>query len=180
MTTMTFRQFGLAAAVLLGLAFLVGFLNSGEDSAPASRSFTGDPAPPLSIKEWVKGVPVDVTAHAGERVCIIEFWATWCAQCVTSFKHLSDLQRKHADEGLVVVGVTTEEPEVVKSFVQEAGDTMDYTVAIDNGRATYDAYMKAHRMEGYPAAFLVDRNGRIVWKGHPMAGLENALKKALL
>ena len=57
------------------------------------------------------------------------------------------------------------------------GEKMDYAVARD----TADGFMAANWMEaaeqgGIPAAFLV-HGGRIVWIGHPMGGLAEALKE---
>jgi hypothetical protein len=55
---------------------------------------------------------------------------------------------------------------------------MDYTVVLDNNRETSKGYMGAYGINGIPHAFVVDREGRIAWHGHPMAGLDKALEKA--
>lgn len=87
--------------------------------------------------------------------------------------HLSELQRKHADDGVTIIGVTREDPnnslEDVRKMTADKGDTMDYTVAFDDGGKTYDAYMKAAGQRGIPTAFIVDKTGHIAFIGHPMA-----------
>jgi len=59
------------------------------------------------------------------------------------------------------------------------GDNMDYVVACDEDRQTFAAYMQAYRHDGIPTAFVVDKNGKVVWDGHPMAGLDKALETIL-
>jgi len=60
-----------------------------------------------------------------------------------------------------------EKPEVVKPFVRSRGGGMSYPVAIDENKQTNQAWMKAAGRDGIPAAFLVSRDGKIAWIGHP-------------
>lgn len=138
----------------------------------------GDPAPALDIKEWIKGGPVDLAAGKGKTVHVVEFWATWCGPCRTSIPHLTELQKRFKDKGVVFVGVSNEKSDVVKKFVTKMGDKMDYAVAIDGGK-TSEGYMEAFNINGIPHAFVVDKDGRIVWQGHPMAGLDTTLEKVV-
>jgi thiol-disulfide isomerase/thioredoxin len=152
--------FGLAAAVAL------------ESTVSAAQ--LGDAAAPLQIAGWVKGKPVDLAALKGKQAVVVEFWATWCGPCRQSIPHLTALQRKF--KNVVFIGVTDEAPDVVKKFVANMGDQMDYTVAVDNDKKTSDAYMKAFGENGIPHAFVVDKQGRVAWRGHPIdSGFEEVL-----
>jgi thiol-disulfide isomerase/thioredoxin len=142
-------------------------------AAKAAR--IGDPAAPLRIKEWLKGGPVDLSNR--EKIYVVEFWATWCGPCRVSIPHLTELQKKFADKDVVFVGVSDEKPSVVKPFVEKMGERMDYVVACDDERQTYSGYMEAYGRNGIPSAFIVDREGKVAWAGHPMAGLEAKLKQ---
>jgi hypothetical protein len=57
------------------------------------------------------------------------------------------------------------------------GDKMDYVVAIDEDKKTSAGYMKAYKQNGIPHSFIVDKAGRIVWHGHPMAKLDETLEQ---
>lgn len=137
----------------------------------------GDPAPPLAIKQWIKGGPVDV--HDGKKVYVIEFWATWCAPCRTSIPHISELQAKFRDQGVVFVCISDESPEVVKGFVDAVGKQMDFTVACDTEGRTKKAYFSAYRLHGIPMAFIVNKEGHVLWHGHPTADLEHTLEEVV-
>lgn len=157
------------------LFFLFATLLAGGSFGLAAE--LGDPAPPLKIAEWVKGKPVDLTAVKGKQVVVVEFWATWCPPCRTSIPHLTQMQKKFTDA--IFVGVTDEEAPTVKKFVTKMGDQMDYVVAVDQDRKTSAGYMAAFGQGGIPHAFIVDQESRIVWHGHPMDGLDQALAEVL-
>lgn len=137
----------------------------------------GDPAAPLKIKEWVKKKAVDVLD--GKNVYVVEFWATWCGPCKVSIPHLTELQQRFKDKGVVVIGISDEGVDKVKPFVEKMGDQMDYTVACDDARQSSDGYMKAYGQGGIPHAFIVGKQGKVIWHGHPMDGLDQALEKIL-
>jgi hypothetical protein len=87
------------------------------------------------------------------------------------------MQKKFKD--VVFIGVSDEDAPTVKKFVNKMGDQMDYTVAIDDNRQTSKGYMEAFDQNGIPHSFIVDREGRVVWHGHPMDGLEEALAEVV-
>ncbi|MHC4129978.1 MAG: TlpA family protein disulfide reductase [Planctomycetota bacterium] len=125
----------------------------------------GDQAPGLNIETWVKGQEVKIEPG---KVYIIEFWATWCAPCKKSIPHLTELQKKYGPDKLVIVGITDEAQEIVESFVQKQGDNMDYTVATDRRGACNRLWMRAAGLQGIPAAFIVDRGGKVAFIGNPL------------
>lgn len=152
-------------------------LAAGFHLASARAGELGQPAAPLKISDWVKGQPVDLATAKGKHVVVVEFWATWCPPCRTSIPHLTAMQKKFKD--VIFIGVSDEEVGTVKKFVNKMGDQMDYTVAIDDDHRTSKGYMEAFEQNGIPHAFIVDLAGRVVWHGHPMGGLEEALAEVV-
>ncbi len=136
-------------------------------------------AAPLKGLDWVKGDSVKIEK---EKVYLIEFWATWCPPCKVSIPHLTEIQKKYKDKGLTVIGVSTpggypeETIEKVKSFVGEMGEKMDYTVAFDTQGFVRQNYMTAFGAQGIPHAFIIDRNGKIAWQGHPAEDMDTVLE----
>jgi thiol-disulfide isomerase/thioredoxin len=154
-------------------------------TAPLLAGELGDKAPPLTIKEWVKGKPVDVTTADGKNVYVVEFWATTCLPCRVSIPHLTELQKEFKGRNVTFIGISTDDEKTVgnvKSFVKDMGEKMDYTVAIDKDGATSKAYMDANYIDGIPHAFIVDQQGRIVWHQNPhpsVPGFEETLEQVV-
>ena len=96
------------------------------------------------------------------QVVLVNFWATWCAPCRKEMPMLSKLQREHADQGLVVLYVSLEDPEVLAPFL--ANNRFDGIQArLDSAAPYYDAG------KFYPLSYLISRDGRVAhrWSGRP-------------
>ncbi len=145
----------------------------------AEELSVGSMAPRLDTLEWVKGEAFDPAEVRGRQVTVVEFWATWCAPCLESVPHLSELQHRFADKNVRVVAVTEKGPgntlDIVKKFVREQGDKMDYAVAFDKKGDVYRAWMTASGQSALPTAFVVNKDGVIAWIGHPMDDLAGVL-----
>lgn len=144
----------------------------------ASTTFAvsvGDKAPPLQAKTWMNGDAVNPAEPDGKTTYVVEFWATWCPPCRTTIPHLNDLHNRFKDRGVVIVGVSSEPEETVKPFAEKM--SMQYRVAVDSEKTTDATWMED--VQGIPHAFIVDTNGVIVWAGHPMNRLDEALEALL-
>jgi thiol-disulfide isomerase/thioredoxin len=126
----------------------------------------GDKAPDLNVKEWIKGTPIKLAQGRGKNIFVVEFWATWCPPCKASIPHLDKLQKMYKKNGLIVIGISNENPDVVKKFVARQ-KSMDYRIAIDNSKKTSSIYMGQN--SGIPQAFIINKAGIVVWSGHPMS-----------
>ena len=119
---------------VLALAFLAGLVAAPQAMAELK---VGDDAPKLSIKEWVKGKPFDLTKAKDKDVVVVEFWATWCGPCRMSIPHMSEMQDHFKDKGVTFIGVSDEDAKVVEKFLKGGFDEkMRYRVAIDDEELT--------------------------------------------
>ena len=139
----------------------------------------GMKAPSLQVKAWIKGQPITWEDAGDTNIYVVEFWATWCGPCKVSIPELTKLQKKFKDRGVKFVGVSNEESETVIPFVKRMGDSMEYTVVTDLDQKTSSAYMAAFKAQGIPHSFIVGRDRRILWEGHPMMGLEQAVEQVV-
>ncbi len=155
-----------------------------EPKPPALR--VGMPAPALKVAKWFKGTPVE-KLEVG-KVYVVEFWATWCGPCKISIPHLTELAHKHAGK-IAFIGVSvwerpTEKTDegiaaLVEPFVKDMGDKMDYNVAADSiDRTMATTWMAAAERNGIPCAFVIGKDGKIAWIGHP-AAMDNVLDEVI-
>ena len=175
------RTIGVA---LVLAAFLTASALAQQPKAEATLK-VGDAAPPLLIEKFVKGEPVKELEKG--KVYVVEFWATWCGPCIAAFPHVTELQKKYADQGLTVIGVDIWERDdrsKVPEFVEKQGERMGYTVAMEqagddpmSGKMA-QTWMSAAGRNGIPCAFIVGRDGKIAWIGHPMQ-MDQPLAKAV-
>jgi len=109
-------------------------------------------------------------------IFVIEFWQTDCPHCLESLPYLSILQEKYKKEGVAFIEITSEDAETVKAFLKGNQDA-EYALAVDDDDKTYDRYMGMFNVSGVPHAFIVGREGRILWQGHPMDDLDVVLEQ---
>ncbi len=132
----------------------------------------GDAAPPLSIRTWIKGEPINPANANGGRVYVVEFWATWCGPCIGGIPHMSEMQDRFRSRGVSFVGISDESDQTIRKFLERGFDArMRYAVAADDSGKTNRAWMQAAGQSGIPCAFVV-KDGKVQWIGHPMNGLD--------
>ena len=140
----------------------------------AAELTIGSPAPPPAIEHWFHDKD-PIEAFEKDKVYVVEFWATWCGPCIASIPHLSEIQKRHADDGLTVISVSDEPPETIESFLDREKDdttfreiTSHYCLTTDPDGSMKQDYMRAAEQNGIPTAFIVGKTGEIEWIGHPM------------
>jgi thiol-disulfide isomerase/thioredoxin len=175
----------IAAILTLAMSVTLAADEKREAQGPAVK--VGGLAPALQVSRWVQGEPVK--GFDRDKAYVVEFWATWCGPCKTSIPHLNEIWAKFKDKGLVVIGQDVWESDVpgVEPFVKQMGEQMTYRVALDQVPEGKDSeegkmaktWMAAAGQRGIPMAFLVDKQGRIAWIGHPMEIKEALVEQVL-
>jgi thiol-disulfide isomerase/thioredoxin len=171
-------------SILRPLALLAGATLAASTQAAETTLKVGDPAPKLQVAKWVQGDAVK--EFESGKAYVVEFWATWCGPCKVSIPHLNELHEKFKDKGLIVIGQDCWERDesLVEPFIKKMGDKMTYRVALDDKSKETDGamavtWMKAAGQNGIPSAFVVNKQGKIAWIGHPMTMKEKLLEDVL-
>jgi peroxiredoxin len=131
------------------------------------------PAAPLVT---IDGDPADLVAMVRGRTAVISLWATWCDACSAEIGPLNRLDEQAGSRGdALVVGVAVGEPRAkVAAFARERG--LKYARLVDEDFRLADVLGERR----VPATLVVDRTGRIVYRGGALdaAGLA-AFRSAL-
>ena len=137
----------------------------------------GDAVPALAPSKWIKGQAV--SKFEPGKIYIVEFWATWCGPCKASIPLLSELQQLNPGVMFIGMNCMEESPSDVPAFVAKMGDKMNYRVAMDDADGSMvKAWLEAADQNGIPTAFLIGKDSKIAWIGHPTE-LGDVLKQVL-
>jgi cytochrome c biogenesis protein CcmG/thiol:disulfide interchange protein DsbE len=139
------------------------------------------PLAPNFTLEDLSGKKVSLSDHRGQFV-LIDFWATWCPPCIKSIPELVELHKKYKEQGLVVLGISLDDPAQVDSSLLTAfkeKNRIDYVI-LRGGEKVVRDYSGPEGMS-IPTMFFVDREGRIIEKlvGFRPGRVENSIKKLL-
>jgi cytochrome c biogenesis protein CcmG/thiol:disulfide interchange protein DsbE len=145
----------LAIALLIAIATTAGvWLFVRATSGVDDRASLDSPAPAI-VGTTLDGESFDLAALQGRPV-IVNFWGPSCVPCRDEFPLLIDKAAEHADDGLAIVGVLTDDPpEPARAFVAEYGAT--WPTVDDPDKAIKTAWRVAAR----PQTYFVDAAGVI-------------------
>ena len=159
------------AASLAALTFAAPLLGGGvPDGKPR-------PAPAFqNIDTWLNSQPLKLDELRG-KVVLVDFWTYTCINCLNHLPYVKDWNEKYKDKGLVVVGVHTPEFAYEKSTknVQDAINRLQikHAVAQDNSYATWKAFDNQY----WPAVYLIDKRGQIVYSHYGEGRYDETEKK---
>jgi peroxiredoxin/outer membrane protein assembly factor BamD (BamD/ComL family) len=135
-----------------------------------SIQLLGKAAPELEVEEWLGKGPASIGDLKGKPVLLV-FWATWCPHCKREMPSVEERFQKYKDRGLQILAVTRnsrgQTTDKVREFLGQNGYT--FPVAIDPGGTS-----RAYGVSGIPAAALVDKDGKVVFRNHP-ARIDDAM-----
>ena len=102
------------------------------------------------------------------KVILVNFWATWCPPCRMEIPGFVSLQEKYGPQGLQIFGLSLDEqpPAHVARFASK--NKMNYPIHIV-GTDTVEAW---GGIEAVPTTFLLDAQGKKVWRHEGYASPE--------
>lgn len=137
------------------------------DDPNSGAELIGRPAPDWTFTRWI-GPPRSLEGLRG-KVVLLRWWTEGCHFCAETLPELEALRRKHAGDGLVVIGVYHPKPprEVSDGKIVATARRLGFRgpIAVDREWATLERYWLADHDERSwtSVSFLLDREGRIQW-----------------
>jgi thiol-disulfide isomerase/thioredoxin len=170
------------AAVVLagGLLLFLGLVAGPQRTQRTSGSGgfggleVGKQAPPIMAAGWLNGEAPSPEDLAG-KVLVIDAWTTWCRPCRESAPHLIELYHKFRGRGVVFIGLTREEEDVlpaIRDFLNDTG------IPWRNGygaAATLDQFRDIY----IPTLWVIGVDGKVAWNLDSAQPLDEAIEAAL-
>lgn len=126
-----------------------------EPHQPSGEDLLGMPAPEFDVKV-MDGDTIPLKDLIGEKVILLDFWATWCGPCRAALPVLTTVAAEYADKGVAFYAVNQgEDADTIKAFLAEAN--LAFPVAMDEDQAIGQAYMAF----GIPQTVIIGLDGTI-------------------
>lgn len=131
----------------------------GLSSFSALALDVGQPAPEFSLPTLSKDQATSLSQFKG-KVVYLDFWASWCAPCRTSFPLLNKLHEKLKAQGFEVVAINQDEEKAnAEKFMKEV--PVSFTILRDADGSWANKYS----IESMPTSFILDKQG-VIQKVH--------------
>ncbi len=111
----------------------------------------------LHLKD-LDGNNVSIEDFQGEKLTVIDFWATWCKPCIAAIPKINKLSNEFEGSDVVFWGINVDSPRnqaKVKPFSKSLG--IDYPVFLDSDQEL----MNDLNVSVLPTLLIVDRKGKI-------------------
>ena len=137
----------------------------------ASAPAVGAIPPELGAAEWLNIDATPTLQSLRGSVVLVDFWTSSCGGCINAIDDLNRLHDRYADQGLWVLGLIAQSRRGVEYVMTK--NPIRYPVGADS------AARPKWGVSSVPHAYLIGRDGRVLWHGKPSGGLEQRIVEAL-
>ncbi|HIJ78445.1 MAG: TlpA family protein disulfide reductase [Desulfobulbaceae bacterium] len=114
--------------------------------------------PHFALPSAVDGATIDSNNYQG-RALLVNFFATWCPPCRREIPSFIEVQEKYADQGLTIIGISTDQggSKMVANFIKKM--KINYPVAMEDSQTQKNFQIFSGAV---PTSFLINKQGIIV------------------
>ncbi|MGB6866083.1 MAG: TlpA disulfide reductase family protein, partial [Candidatus Aminicenantaceae bacterium] len=107
----------------------------------------------------LNGNETKLSDHIGEKIILINFWATWCLPCIKELPHLQKINAAYQDKEFIMFAISVDGPGTlaqVRSFVNR--NNYNFPVLLDTESKVVALYNPRVLL---PYTILIDKGGQI-------------------
>jgi thiol-disulfide isomerase/thioredoxin len=137
----------------------------------------GNKFPTLSLfNSTLNETPLNIDKNYHSKIVLIDFWFSHCTPCISQFPELIRLYNIYHSKGFEIIGISVDDKPLVN----------DWITVIENYKLPWKQYLdlkaiESHKLSiaSYPNNFLLDQQGKIIYKKIDIKELANYLKDRL-
>ena len=116
----------------------------------------GDTAPDFDLPSIYADKPGISMAGLKGKTVFVDFWASWCAPCLSSLPLYNELYHKYKDQGLEIVAISVDNPiEDGLDFLED--NPLDFLIPADPDGDAAELF----EVFGMPTSYLIDPAGTV-------------------
>jgi len=136
-------------SIFIVLFFALGFIGKAHSQNFLYTTLTDMEGNTLSLDE-----------AKGEKLTVLDFWATWCKPCVKSIPEMVKISHDFSDKGVKFIGVNEDSPRnqnKVRPFANSLG--IDYQVVLDEDQEIMTELV----VSVLPTFIVMNGEGKIIY-----------------
>ena len=124
--------------------------------APLFALEEGDKIPDFDLASIYEGQPNIALSNLEGKTLYIDFWASWCAPCITSLPQHNDLYKKCKQDGLEIIAINVDNP--IEDGLDFLIDTpLDFLIPQDPEGDAAELF----GVIGMPSSYLISPEGNV-------------------
>ena len=124
--------------------------------APLFALEEGDKIPDFDLASIYEGQPNIALSNLEGKTLYIDFWASWCAPCITSLPQYNDLYKKYKQDGLEIIAINVDNP--IEDGLDFLIDTpLDFLIPQDPEGDAAELF----GVIGMPSSYLISPEGNV-------------------
>jgi thiol-disulfide isomerase/thioredoxin len=164
-----------------GIAFLRELTNAADqnlaNAAKARMAREEIIGRPVSLQfTATDGSSVDMSELRG-KVVLVDFWASWCPDCVREMPTVRQIYQKYRDRGLTIIGISLDKDEqALANFV--ARKLIPWPEYFD-GKGWENDFATKYGVHAIPELWLINQRGELVSTDVSVEKLEQKVEQLL-
>ncbi len=147
------------APPILGVLLILGCTQPPELPSYQREWLAVEEREPIDLSGTFKTIDGEdvplIDSELESKVLFLNLWATWCLPCLEEMPAMASLYQEFSDQGLAMVAISNEDPELVRQFLEE--HPYPFTILLD----PEDTLSQRLDVRALPTTLIVDRQGRI-------------------